>query len=266
MITGNEAPNLSKPLQYGFASTYGDAAFDGATRKQKAAKVLAILGDCLGGALGDLRLLDVGCSAGFMSAEYARRFKQVVATDIDAPALSFAHINHDSENLHWCLMDSQRMAFPDEAFDVVTCSHIYEHVPNAHALMREIHRVLKPGGVCFFSAGNRLSFMEPHYRLPLLSVVPKPVAHLYLRILGRGKRYYETHLTYWGLRSLVSQFAVHDYTLKVIEDPRRYKATEVMRPGSVIQRVSRLILSRAYWICPTYLWVLRKHSSSEFHA
>ena len=84
------------------------------------------------------------------------------------------------------------------------------------------------------------------------------MAHWYLRLLGRGSFYYENHLTYWGLRKLVSRFELLDYTIKVVEDPVRFHAAEVVRPGSLAQKISRLLLSVVYWACPTYLWLLKK--------
>jgi hypothetical protein len=124
--------------------------------------------------------------------------------------------------------------------------------------MAEIHRVLKPNGVCFFSAGNRFSLMEPHYRLPLLSVIPKPLAHLYLRAMGRGKHYYETHLSYWGLRRLTAGFELYDYTIKVAEMPNKFHAEDMLPSGSAKQKLALGIMQYAYWACPTYLWVLKK--------
>jgi ubiquinone/menaquinone biosynthesis C-methylase UbiE len=244
-------------LQYGFSNTYAAAAFSQVGRERKANKVLAILEDALGD-LRDKSLLDIGCSAGIMTQCYARRFATVVGTDIDLPALEHASRTDEARQTAWAAADSQGLPFRDESFDVVICTHIYEHVPDARLMMAEIHRILRPNGVCFFSAGNRLSYMEPHYRLPMLSIVPKPLAHWYLRLLGRGHYYYETHLTYWGLRRLVGDFELRDYTLKVVADPQRYFAEDMLSGGSFKQKAVLFVLRAAYWVCPTYLWVLKK--------
>jgi len=246
-----------KELQYGFSEHYSEIAFSRSGREKKAQKVLAILRDAIG-PLEGLRLLDIGCSTGFMTRCYARQFGSVVGTDIDLPALRHASAEAGDSNLDWLLMDSQNLAFRDDSFDVVTCTHIYEHVPDAEQLMAEIHRVLKPGGACFFSAGNRFSMIEPHYRLPLLSVIPRPIAHIYLRMLGRGRHYYEKHLSLAGLRRLVRRFEVVDYTVRAVRAPDRFEAEDVIRPGSLKQIISLGLLRVAYGLCPTYLWVLRK--------
>jgi 2-polyprenyl-3-methyl-5-hydroxy-6-metoxy-1,4-benzoquinol methylase len=182
----------------------------------------------------------------------------VTGIDIDETAVRHAAARNARPNVGYLVMDSQATALPDQRFDAVVCTHIYEHVPDASRLMREIHRLLRPGGVCFFSAGNRLCWIEPHYRLPLLSVLPRFLADRYLRLLGRGSSYYEKHLTYWGLKKLVSGFELLDYTIKVVEDPARFEAVDVVRPGSLQQKLSRLLLSVVYWACPTYLWLLKK--------
>jgi SAM-dependent methyltransferase len=44
-------------------------------------------------------------------------------------------------------LDITRMDVPDGAFDLILCSHVLEHVPDDGAAMRELHRVLAPGGL-----------------------------------------------------------------------------------------------------------------------
>jgi SAM-dependent methyltransferase len=43
-------------------------------------------------------------------------------------------------------MDITNITFPDNAFDVIICNHVLEHVPDDHLAMSELYRVLKPGG------------------------------------------------------------------------------------------------------------------------
>ncbi|MBX2868319.1 MAG: methyltransferase domain-containing protein [Acidiferrobacterales bacterium] len=146
----------------------------------------------------------------------------------------------------------------ENSYDVVICSQVYEHVPDASKMMSEIYRVLKPGGVCYFAAGNRLMWNEPHYNLPLLSVIPKFLAHYYVRFAGRGKEYYETHFTLWGLRSLVHQFQIIDFTRPIIHSPEKYAAQYMMQPGTTKARVAKLMARYIYWLVPCYVWLLKK--------
>lgn len=244
-------------LQKDFSSVYGATVFDPQGRRQKAEKALSIIRDHYPD-ISSLDMLDIGCTAGFGTRTYAEQFHSVIGIDIDEPAVVYAARHNVRRNLQYMVMSSQQTAFADETFDIIICTHVYEHVPDAAGLMSEIYRLLKMGGACYFTAGNRLSLMEPHYRLPLLSVLPKWLAHYYLRILKRGEFYYETHLTYWALKKLVSKFQVIDYTVEVVRNPVRFHATDVIVPGSFKQKYSLAALWAAYWICPTYLWLLKK--------
>ncbi|MBI3889905.1 MAG: class I SAM-dependent methyltransferase [Candidatus Wallbacteria bacterium] len=246
--------------QYGFSDAHADSVFDEKGRGLKARKVLAVLEHHFGGAppLERMSLLDIGCSTGLMTTHYGARFRCVIGTDIDLPAVRHAVNNAAGANLGYSLQDGMRLAFRAETFEVVVCNHVYEHVPDSRLLLEEIRRVLKPGGVCYFAAGNRLAVMEPHYKLPFLSVVPKSMAHLYLRLLGRGEHYYETHLTIFGLRRLVAGFQVIDYTARLVDSPEAFCADDMVRSGTWKQRAASLCVHLAYGLFPTYIWLLEK--------
>jgi 2-polyprenyl-3-methyl-5-hydroxy-6-metoxy-1,4-benzoquinol methylase len=168
-------------------------------RQRQARTIVAVLQSYCQSDLSELSLLDVGCSTGIIADYLADFFGSVTAIDIDGPAINYAKSRFQKPNLQFLPGDLSGLSIRDGSTDVVVCAHVYEHVPDAVALFREIHRVLKPGGVCYFAAGNRLQVMEPQYRLPFLSVIPKSLGHVYMRVSGKGHFYYENHLSYWGL-------------------------------------------------------------------
>lgn len=55
------------------------------------------------------------------------------------------------------LNTTEELPFPDSTFDLVTATEVIEHLENFRSLLREIHRVLKPGGVCVLSTPNVLN-------------------------------------------------------------------------------------------------------------
>lgn len=232
--------------------------YDEEGRAAKADKVVAILGHHLGD-LSDLSILDVSCSTGLMPRCFAPHFARVMGIDIDEGAVAFAREHNDLSNVEFHVMDALRTGFDDDAFDIVVCNQMYEHVPDAAQLLREIRRILAPGGVCYFGATNRLKVIETHYgRLPFLSWLPKPLANLYLRILRRGDRYYENLYTYWTLRRLCRDFEITDYTIEVVRHPERFGAVDTLKPGSLQQKLALVLLRVAYWFSPGYIWLLGK--------
>src|SRR6266849_1612697 len=62
---------------------------------------------------------------------------------------------------------------------------------------------------------------------------------------------------------LPAGFELHDYTAKVVQDPVRFEATDVVTPGTFKQRFALVALRAAYWLAPTYIWVLKKTAQGD---
>lgn len=246
-----------------FSEKYPQAVHNRESRQQKAKTIIAVLHDFFGTDLRSFSILDVGCSTGIMANYFSGYFGMVVGIDVDEPAIQYARENFTKNNMEFNLVDAMDIRYPKNSFDVVICAHVYEHVPDANRLMQEIHRVLKPGGVCYFSAGNRLAVKEPHYNLAFLSVMPRYFAHRYMKITGKGKFYYERHLSYWGLKKLIRNFEQIDYTKKIIENPELFYTDYMIKHGTIKSVLARLIVNYAYWICPGFIWLLRKKNMTS---
>lgn len=244
--------------QFNFSQILPQAMFDHSSRQKKALTILSVLSHHQPSGLEKLSVLDIGSSTGIIADYLATHFHQVCGIDIDQLAVRFAKNHCMKPNLHFLMCDSLNICFAENCFDAIICAQVYEHVPDAELMMKEIFRVLKPGGVCYFAAGNRLSLMEPHYRLPLLSVVPRPVAHLYVRLAGKAPRYHERHRTYWGLKRLVHAFEVIDYTKRIINASDVYHANYMLPEHSARTRIAKFVVRAAYCLCPGYVWLLKK--------
>lgn len=247
---------MSREYQYNFSDKFPEL-YDTKGRKLKALKTINILQDCLG-SLDTLKLLDIGSSTGIMTHEYSKFFGNTLGIDIDKAAVEFSLDNYKSKSLDFSCTPIEELNSPDNYFDVITCSHIYEHVPDAEKLMNEIYRLLKPGGVCYFAAGNRFKIIEGHYKLPFLSFFPKKLSNFYLRATGKGKKYYENHLSLRNLKKLVNRFEIIDYTIETIKHPKKYYATDLIRENSYKQKIYIFLTKYFYFSTPTFLWILKK--------
>ncbi len=248
---------LTRGYQYNFSEN-SPYVYDMDNRERKARTMLAVLDDFLQKPLADCDVLNVGGSAGAIDNFLADHASRVVGIDIDDGAIQHAQENFVKDNLEFQVADALGLPFEDASFDVVICSHVYEHVPDPVQMFAEIHRVLRPDGICYFSAGNRLMWNEPHYNLPLLAILPRPVAHLYIRLAGKADYYHEKHLTYWGLKSLVQNFARNDYTVRLINEPGRFHTDYMLPAGSMKARIAKKVAGWFYWALPGYIWVLQK--------
>ena len=251
---------MSRGYQYDF-SVNSPSVFNIEGRERKARTTVAVLEDYLSKPLIDCNLLNVGGSAGIIDNYLSDHFSNVTGIDIDEHAIAHANNNYRKNNLEFRVADALNLPYGDNTFDVVVCSHVYEHVPSPYKMFSEIHRVLKQGGVCYFSAGNRLMWNEPHHNLPLLSVLPRPLAHFYFRLAGKGKYYHEKHLSYWGLKNLVKHFRCTDYTARLVNESEKYMTDYMIPPGSLKSEFASTLLKVAYWAFPGYVWLLEKQQA-----
>lgn len=93
------------------------------------------------------RLLDVGCGTGFIIHLAADLFDEIHGVDI-TPAM-MARVRRDKGNITLHQSRAEDMPFPDASFDAVTAYSFLDHVEDMGALLREVARVLKPGGVFY---------------------------------------------------------------------------------------------------------------------
>ncbi len=117
--------------------------------------------------LGDVAgkyLLDLGCGAGENSVYFAGRGARCVAADYSPGmvevALKLAAANGVA--VEGCTVNAMAIAFPDNTFDIVYASNLLHHLPDPILALREMHRVLKPGG--------KLCFWDPLRHNPVINV------------------------------------------------------------------------------------------------
>jgi len=248
-------------LSRGYQYDYSDIAFemhDVDSRQKKANTMVAVLEEYASVPLNTLSVLNVGGSAGIIDNFLSDYFKSVTGVDIDEKAIKLATENFSKDNLKFEVGDAMNLPYKDGTFDIVISSHIYEHVPDANKMMEEIYRVLKSDGICYFAGCNRLKWDEPHYHLPLLSAIPVFMAHVYLKIFRNIDHYYERHFSYWGLKKLVKNFDVTDYTQKTVLHPTKYGTEYMVKPGTIKAKLAEWVTKYAIWLSPGYIWLLKK--------
>ena len=123
----------------------------------------ALVGDLVPSLADARRLLDVGCGPGQFTILAAERLPHAEVWGVDvAPTmieLARAHAagSDATARLHFEVADVARLPFPDAHFDAVLSSGSIKHWPDQIAGLREMHRVLVPGGRAFVGEMNRIA-------------------------------------------------------------------------------------------------------------
>lgn len=102
------------------------------------------------------RLLDVGCNIGLFLKVAREEGFEVTGVELNQGCAEYGK-NHFGLNIHSEYLEI--VNFPAENFDVVTLFDVLEHVPDLHGFLREVGRVLKPGGLIVVQSPNLDSLM-----------------------------------------------------------------------------------------------------------
>ena len=108
--------------------------------------------------LAEKKVLDIGCGGGILAEAMAHHGAQVTAIDKAEASLSVAKLHLLESKLDISYLDSTAEEFAathSEQFDVVTCLEMLEHVPDPASVVAACQRLVKPGGLVFFSTINR---------------------------------------------------------------------------------------------------------------
>lgn len=150
--------------------------------------------------LGSLQgkfLLDLGCGAGENSVYFAKQGADCVAADYSPGmvevALKLAAANQ--VKIEGRTINAMAIDYPDNTFDIVYASNLLHHIPDPLQVIREMHRVLKPGG--------KACFWDPLKHNPIINV--------YRRMATKVRTEDETPLDIRIVKQVRSRFSQVEY-------------------------------------------------------
>lgn len=120
---------------------------------------------------GQGSLLDIGCSLGYTLQ--AARMLGPRAVGVDTSAVAVEHCR--SLGFECAVGSLDRLPFEDGRFSVITMKHVLEHTMDPRSALREVRRVLRPGGALFIAVPN--ADYGKARRAPLRSRFYRPDAH-----------------------------------------------------------------------------------------
>lgn len=235
------------------------AVLDPASRRAKAMKIDRLL--CLEQRAGPLRLLEVGTGGGgiahWFGTHPSGRFEVHAVDVVDSRVVI--------DGYNYLNVPDVELPFPGGYFDVVLSNHVIEHVGEIADQARhlaELHRVLAEGGVGYLAVPNRWMLVEPHFGLPFLSWFPLKMAHLYVKVAGKGSNYDCRPLTAGQAEALLNDagFAAvqqHGEALKLTYELER---PEALAYRFVFRLLPQVVYGALRKVFPTLIYRLSKRN------
>jgi SAM-dependent methyltransferase len=206
------------------------------------------------------RLLDLGCGAGRHAFEAARRGARVVALDADrgelakvaaiAAAMDEAGEIPAGAALQVVAGDATAMPFAEGSFDVVIAAEVLEHIPADVQAMREVTRVLRPGGIaavtvpawlperiCWLLSDEYHSVPGGHVRIFTGHELTAKLGHAGL-VVGERHHAHALHSPYWWLKCAVG---VHDDGHPLARAYHKLLVWDIMNKPAITRRADQAL-------------------------
>lgn len=189
------------------------------------------------------RLLDIGCGSG----DFLRRAEflgwSAEGVDVDSEAVSVAR----ASGLKATVGSVEAFETVRDAYDVVTCNHVIEHVHKPLGLLRGIHRILKPGGLLWIATPNIDSVGHRLFGSSWRGLeVPRHLAIFSRNGMVRAVQelgFTVTAETAWNLKDIRYMFATSE-AIAAGEDPRTYKSSFIPNPRLALGLILEAFLRR----------------------
>jgi SAM-dependent methyltransferase len=103
------------------------------------------------------RVIDCGCGEGYGTALLAEYATQAIGVDREPEVIAYAVGKYRAaERAAFVAASVDALPFADSSVDVVVCFQVLEHLPDPLAFLREVRRLLSPGGVLMLTTPNLL--------------------------------------------------------------------------------------------------------------
>jgi SAM-dependent methyltransferase len=178
------------------------------------------------------RLLDVGCGSGVLLARMQSFGWQAEGVELDPDGVNAAR----ARGVLVRQGTLEQQAFPENHFDAVHSAHVIEHVYDPVSLLRECHRILKPGGTLVILTPNVESWGHKQFGSAWLNL--DPPRHLVLFSAATLRRAAEqAGLTVQRLDSTVRSAWVYGALSACIRHTGRAEMSELGKPANLLRGV-----------------------------
>ncbi len=113
---------------------------------------------------------------------------------------------------------AETLPYKDDEFDFVYCYTVLEHVASVRRSLKSMFRVLKAGGRMFLETPNYWMPYEPHYKIIIPTILPRPFQKLFLRLSGRPTKFIDS-INYISRRLIMDTMRhMPSLTIQIFDD------------------------------------------------
>lgn len=205
------------------------------------------------------RVLDLGCGEGrhalsiYMSENVESIGVDLCHSDLLTAQQRFEHFvepENNSKSLSLSVANAMNLPFADNTFDKVICSEVLEHIPDYRAVLEEIDRILKPGGVfaasvpsywperiCWLLSYEYHAVEGGHIRIFRARELRKDIEKLGMQHYRRHWAH-ALHVPFWWLKCLFWQKQDDNWLIKLYH---RLLVWDTMRRPWITQWTEKLL-------------------------
>jgi SAM-dependent methyltransferase len=187
------------------------------------------------------RFLDVGCGLGRSLYLASLLGCSVSGTEMDADAVAFCQARLPNADVRQGDLLQQR--FPADHFDFILLYHVIEHLRDPVSYLREIHRILKPGGTVCVGTPNpdALAYHMHRFSMFLRGRIPSIVDGLEHTVLF-PRRTLRDAVSSIGFRVVLSRSEGHTESFHTIFRTERSLKRRVVRVVQKVARVNQVLI------------------------
>lgn len=142
--------------------------------------------------IGRGKLLDVGCGNGNLFTFLSEEYYQMFGIDFSDNMISEAKKNC-GDKASFCVADAEKLPFDEDTFDIITCNASFHHYIHPNAVLSEMNRVLKAGGVLIIGD-------------PYLPAAVRPLMNVFTKFSNEGDYHF------YGLNEMKKLFLKNGFS------------------------------------------------------
>ncbi len=179
------------------------------------------------------KILDFGCGNGSLVNSFQKDGFNAQGCDLKFKAGPHAERLQEEGLIKTVSLSNYRLPYDDNTFDYIVSETVFEHVQNTDQSIKEIHRILKSGGVALHLFPAKYGIIESHIYVPLASVLNCRAYLLFWALLGirksnqkgmiakdvamKNKEYLDSSTNYLSTKEINDAFKLHFSEVRFVE-------------------------------------------------